>query len=352
VSDTISPTSPAAESLGNNEFGEAIIDLTGAGVFPEGECVAFGKVYAVSRSSGNSAQAQMKDLVGPGDIDLQNCGSIIIRKVTDPVGDTTTDFAYTTTGGLNPATFNLKDGENQDYGAEVEAGSYSVTESDPGTDYVLTDIDCSASSTTNGSTIDIGADDNFDDGDDTISISLVGQDSIDCTFTNTLQTGAIEVTKTRKFASAETGDPNSQPHEGVTFTVTDPEDNVVASGSTDSSGKVCFDGLPLNVQYTVTETVPAGYTSDDSEKEATPTVNASCDDNPFVGSTLTFHNSPLTDLSISVASQDAGATKSTINCVDASLVSIGSSGAAADPATLDVDDLPIGTYTCTIVIDP
>jgi hypothetical protein len=38
--------------------------------------------------------------------------------------------------------------------------------------------------------------------------------------------------------------------------------------------------------------------------------------------------------------------------VDASLVSIGSSGAAADPATLDVDDLPIGTYTCTIVIDP
>ena len=63
------PTPPATTSVsstsGVNEFGEAIINLTDAGVFQPGVCTAFGKTYAVSRSSGNSAQAQMKDLVGP-----------------------------------------------------------------------------------------------------------------------------------------------------------------------------------------------------------------------------------------------------------------------------------------------
>ena len=36
------------ETLGTNEFGEAGINLTDAGVFPPNACVAFGKAFARS----------------------------------------------------------------------------------------------------------------------------------------------------------------------------------------------------------------------------------------------------------------------------------------------------------------
>ena len=35
---------------------------------------------------GNSATAQMKDLVGPGDVNITNCGTVTIIKQTDPRG--------------------------------------------------------------------------------------------------------------------------------------------------------------------------------------------------------------------------------------------------------------------------
>ena len=64
------PRRPRWTHLGLNEFGEAIIDLTAAGIFTPGTCRSFGKAFAVSRSSGNSANAQMKDLAGPGDFNV------------------------------------------------------------------------------------------------------------------------------------------------------------------------------------------------------------------------------------------------------------------------------------------
>jgi hypothetical protein len=84
VSDALSP--PALDStsgtsvsrdLATQEFGEAGIDLTAANIFPSNTCASFGKAYAVSRSSGNSAQAQMKDLVGPANFLLTNCSRTI-----------------------------------------------------------------------------------------------------------------------------------------------------------------------------------------------------------------------------------------------------------------------------------
>ena len=170
-------------------------------------------------------------------------------------------------------------------------------------------------------------------------------------FVNTLQTGAIEVTKTRKYASATEGDPNDQAHAGVTFEVYDDEDNLVASDETDADGVVCFDGLTFGT-YTVKEMVPSGYVSDDDEQSVDVDNTAACDDDPFGGETVSFHNTPLTDVDIDVAAQDPGATKSTINCVDESDESVGSSGDAEDPASLSVEDLEPGTYTCTIFIDP
>jgi hypothetical protein len=93
VSDQLAPPALSSsngtsvtESLGTNEFGEAGINLTAAGVFAAGSCESFGKAFGVSRSSGNSGTAQMKDLVGPAAFTLANCGTVIIRKVTDPSG--------------------------------------------------------------------------------------------------------------------------------------------------------------------------------------------------------------------------------------------------------------------------
>jgi hypothetical protein len=394
VSDTISPTSPAAESLGNNEFGEAIIDLTGAQVFPEGECVAFGKVYAVSRSSGNSAQAQMKDLVGPGDIDLQNCGSVIIRKETNPSPDPLeTDFDFTATGGLDPSTFALADGEDQDYGAEVEAGSYSVTE--PGEDnYVLTDIDCSDSDLTNGSTIDINdpadgagdTDGDFQAGDTTVDFTLVGQDSIDCTFTNTLQTGAIKVTKTSKNANcvlvegAPTGCDvaNNAPLAGASFEIWEesngldglqteetpdlpndpiPADTNVAGpqatalNAAEDEASTCFDPLLYGDYYVYESAAPLGYAIDTASKVVSVDNTAACADASYVGELVAFTNTPLSEIEVLFTSlAGPGVTAATIDCTP---------GDSGDTTPTDFDDtdetitdLAPGIYTCIVVVDP
>ena len=108
------------ETLQLSEFGEAGIDLTAAGVFTPGQCESFGNSYAVSRSSGNSAQAQMKDLVGPVPFQLQNCGSVKIIKQTDPRGlnqnfgftSTLAGTQLTCTADTTPASFNLNDTGN------------------------------------------------------------------------------------------------------------------------------------------------------------------------------------------------------------------------------------------------
>ena len=70
--DEIGPTS---ETLEDSEFGEAGIDLTAAQVFTPGACESFGRAFAVSRSSGNSGTAQMKDLVGPAPFQIANCSA-------------------------------------------------------------------------------------------------------------------------------------------------------------------------------------------------------------------------------------------------------------------------------------
>jgi RNA polymerase sigma factor (sigma-70 family) len=73
--------------------------------------------------------------------------------VTDPTPDATdTTFDCTTTGGVDPATFSLKDQQTSDYGSDVFAGTYSVTEPDPSPEFVLTDLDRSASDLSHGST--------------------------------------------------------------------------------------------------------------------------------------------------------------------------------------------------------
>ena len=84
VTDNIKP--PGAANPGTVEFGEAGIDLTGAGVFTANTCAAFGNAYAVTRSSGNSSQAAMMDIVGPAAFTLTNCATVAVSKTGNDGG--------------------------------------------------------------------------------------------------------------------------------------------------------------------------------------------------------------------------------------------------------------------------
>jgi hypothetical protein len=166
--------------------------------------------------------------------------------------------------------------------------------------------------------------------------------TVTLTFVDPRQRGAILVTKTRKHAADGPGD---HPQAGVDFTV-----NGVTK-TTAANGQACFDNLSLG-DYTVHETTPAGYNGE-ADKTVTVDNKASCSDNPYVGETVAFHNTPLTDLSVSVDSQIDGGTASTIDCVDEAdeSVATGTTDAHGD-GSANATDLEPGTYTCTVVIDP
>lgn len=100
-SSALDNVAPSSETLGTNEFGEAGIDLTNAGVFTAGSCQTFGKAFGVSRTSGNSGTAQMKDLVGPATFSLTNCATVHIHKTSNGTA-------------LQGATFGLFNGANAD----------------------------------------------------------------------------------------------------------------------------------------------------------------------------------------------------------------------------------------------
>lgn len=160
---------------------------------------------------------------------------------------------------------------------------------------------------------------------------------------NLASCGAIKITKTRKHAA---DGPGSHPHAGVAFTV-----NGVTQ-TTDANGQTCFGNLQFG-SYSVTETLPAGYVADGPLTKTVVVDNvASCTATPYTGETVTFGNTPLTNLSVSVNSQIDGGTASTMVCTGPTgTVATGTTGANGDGST-SATNLPPGTYTCTIVIDP
>jgi hypothetical protein len=167
---TVTVTDPIANvSLPGLTFGEAAINLTAAGVFPPGTCDAFGSAFLKSRSSA-SFPAEVKDFVAPQPVNISNCGTITVHKVTEN-GDA--DFDYTTTGGLDPATFTLNNGGTREY-TKVPAGSYSVTESAPPAGWTLKSLDCTAT----------GEGTSFTTSAATASIAMAGGGTVDCTYTN------------------------------------------------------------------------------------------------------------------------------------------------------------------------
>jgi hypothetical protein len=348
---TVTVTDPIPDpdvSLPAGTFGEAAVNLTAAGVFPAGTCTAFGSAFLKSRSSA-SFPAEVKDFVAPQPINISNCGTINIIKHTDPRGQNQ-DFSYTSTipsspslctndatpdsftlndhAGVDPASPITAGTDNTEHCANVPAGTYTVTEGADPANYAFANLTCTA---------DGGS--SFTTSGRTATITVAPNATVTCIYTNQLQTGAIKVTKTRKHAADGPGD---HPHAGVDFTV----NNVTKT--TDANGEACFDGLTFGT-YTVHETVPAGYHVDANDKQVTVDNTAACSDNPYGGETVSFHNTPLTNVSVTVDSQVNGGTASTVTCTpDGPSGSTGSNG----DGTFSDTDLEPGTYTCTVVIDP
>jgi len=431
----------APNSLSPRTFGEAQLDLDF--VFDEGKCESFGSAFLKSRAS-DAFNSQLKDFIKPVAVNIRNCGSVVIHKVTDPPSDpATTQFGYTKNFGTDPVTpntFTLGHGQTKSYTDTVLFGSgYTVTEDSLPAGWDFVSLDCSASSgvtpSINGTTVTFAIDNaadlldctytnrarasltvvkrttdgqgSFDftsgtltpstftltttapgaagedsrsfgdlvpgtydvaetvpagwnltsatctDGSDPASIGLSAGESVTCTFVDAREQGAIEITKLRKHAADGTGD---HPHPGVTFTITGGE--LPAGGVTavtNDQGVACVDGLLLSSfagDYTVTETVPAGYAADSANPQTVSvTTETTCGGGNEAP--VTFHNTPLTDLSVSVDSQVNGGTSSTIECKNENgdIVASGQTGADGD-GSATAPNLRPGTYTCTVVVDP
>jgi hypothetical protein len=329
------PNLAGTNNVGVSRFGETAIDLTNSGVFGTGTCTTFASTFLKSRAS-NSFPAEVKDFVAPVSTSISNCGTLIVKKVTVPDPDPTdTSFGFTVDGANPPnanlpKTFSLKNGESNS--TTVFAGnSFSAAETVPA-NWSLTSATCD-----NGSgSLSAG----------TISGITVGVDeTVTCTFTNTLQLGALEISKT------SIKGPTALP--GATFSITGPGgySNSVQTGP---DGTVCVDGLTLGT-YSVQETAaPPGYDIDDTAAhDVSVSASSTCGD----GNEATFSatDTPLTDISASATSQvsGAGGTQSTITCVDGSSADVGNSPQGPDQSpTVTATDLHPGTYTCTIFIDP
>ena len=136
-------------ALSARTFGEAEVDLSVLGGGP-GHCVSFGSAYLKSRSS-DSFSAAVKDFIAPATINVGQCGSVIIRKVTDPVTNpANVQFGFTksiSTDPSTPNTFPLGHGQSKAYTNSVLPGNgYTVIEDTLPSGWTLDNIDCSASS--------------------------------------------------------------------------------------------------------------------------------------------------------------------------------------------------------------
>jgi hypothetical protein len=319
---------PAAESdgLGQQDprtFGEASLALSGIFGDPD-VCKSFGAAYLKSRAS-DSFTAALKDFVPPVSIDISNCGSIKIHKTDDA----------SPANPLAGATFELYEDNapvGGSRGAEDTATGQTCTTDANG--------DCTIVNVLQGEywVVETVTPAGYDTAADQHA-TIVADQEVSLTFVDPRQLGAIQVTKSAKHA-----DETTSPNLAATFTVKQNGSTVGTITTDGTTGIGCLGDLPQG-SYTVEETTgPTGYAKDPDVE----TVNVSSAGTCSSGFTnVSFENTPLTNITVSVDSQVDGGTSSTIDCVVAS----GSTGANGD-GSVTASDLEPGTYTCTVVIDP
>jgi prealbumin domain-containing protein len=252
--DNLKPS--GAVNPGNAEFGEAGIDLTDANVFTAGQCETFGRAYAVSRSSGNSSQAAMEDIVGPGAFSLTNCGSVNVVKsgsdgdtaaqagatfgiwAGDNADTTATDALDTCTVDDTGACLNDTSGTTPSF-PDLQPGDYTVHEISPPDGYTAAD-------------------------DQNVTVGT-SSTPIELDFTDQALPGSIQITKV---------DDTGEVVNGAVFTAyndqaeTDPAGNCTTgdgsgTSGTPDDGTCAIVGLDPGTYY-VDEVPPSGYAKDPS----------------------------------------------------------------------------------------
>jgi hypothetical protein len=371
-------------------FAEFGVDLSApdVNIIPANTCKAFPQTVWESRSSGSSFVSTAKDLAIENHA-ISNCGEIKIIKQTNPRGIdqrfsfTSNLLANTDAGGVAcsdtvgaPAgvdasgNFCLNDAGNSGKtlgstaAAQNSAGNtvdennlppntYTITEGADPTGFAFDSITCTGGTTSKSGKV--------------LTVTLASNDVVVCVYQNNQQQGAIKITKTSSKAAAT-------PLAGAHFELctnagpynTGPNNDQnpcsVVTGASDlvtlADGTVCKDGLGFNTYYVHEKTAPSGYAIDDgSGRSVTVSHNAKCSDATYVGESITFTDTPLTDIVAKATSQVAGGTASRVTCVDSANANVGNSpdpsaSTFGDPAEVDANDLLPGTYTCTIIIDP
>lgn len=314
-----------ADGLGAHDprtFGEASIDLSA--IFDPNTCESFGSAYLKSRAS-DSFTSALKDFVPPESITLSNCGSVKIVK-KDDLGAALAGAEFTLYKDIAPV--------GGSRGAEDTITTLKCTTAANG--------ECTIVNVIQGEywVVETVTPPNHDTAADQHA-TVTAESQVTLTFVNPRQAGAILVTKVRKHAASGSGD---HPHAGVDFTV-----NGVTK-ATDANGQACFDNLPPG-SYAVHETTPAGYQGE-ADKNVTVDNKASCTDNPYVGETVTFTNTPLSNITVSFESQVPGGTAATIECTGLAATPPDGTPSAFDDTSETFKDLVPGTYTCTVVVDP
>lgn len=305
---TVTVTDPIANiPLTAGLFGEASVNLTDAGVFPPGTCEAFGSTFLKSRSS-SSFTAEVKDFIAPQPVNISNCGSITIHKVTQN-GDAT--FGYTTTGGLSPSTFNLSNGGTRTYSA-VPAGSYSVTESTLPSDWTFVSLVCTKD----------GAGTSTSVSGTTVNITLGAGGNVDCIYTNhTKLSPSISTTLSASSVAIGTAVHDSATLSGatagaggtVTYTVYSDNacsQNAVGAGTVTVTNGVVPDSNAITFNNAGTFYWQAAYSGDADNNSATSvcTTEVLVVNQNNTGMTTAQNVIPNDDATLSGATSNAGGT--------------------------------------------
>lgn len=273
ASGTTDPINPGApRTIGQYRFGEAAINISDSGILSG--CAALGSVYTVSRSSGDSGTATMKDFIAPQKVNINNCGTIIAKKLTDPSPDpTNTSFSFTAGGGLSPTSFSLKNGETKTYMGVNPGSGYTLAETVP-TGWDLQSSTC-------------------DDGSPVSNIDVSAGETVTCTFTNKAR-GTIKIKKVT--------DPSSDTTTSFPFTGgggLSPSSFSLKNGDTQT-----FSNLAPGNGYNVAENVPTGWDLTSSSCDDGSPVTA-IDLGPGETVTCTFNDRQRGSVSIHKA-DDAG----------------------------------------------
>jgi hypothetical protein len=268
-----------------SQFGEAAINLSGAGVFAAGQCTGFGRASMGSRSSGNSFVSTQKDFIAPIPVNINACqpATISVHK-------------QNSTGGALPNVgFELYDDSTGTTAGTLDAGDTLVD-----TCSTNSSGDCSFDAVTGiGTRTFIVHESAPPNGytaapDQTVAVtfSTVAQ-SFPLTFTDNSVPGTINIHKQDDAGNALSG---------IRFRLF--TDNAPTGGSpphgaedtstsmfcdTNSSGDCTISSIPIGRYWVVEDasTVPAGY-----DGAADQNVNVTLGGAPNVGfsTNLTFVN--------------------------------------------------------------